>query len=543
MFNNKLSLYFPSQYKPSAKQAATLDKIGSALNRGKFVICCAPTGSGKSLIAKTIAEVTNNPTDTFCSLINSYEAYKQDFTGRYVNDDDCIDEPPFGAFALTITKSLQDQYTDLFNDTSLLKGKMNYVCSVDDNYMVDLAPCTFVPKLKERCWGSNCCPYYSARNNALLSKFSVLNYKMFLALPSHVKRKNVIICDEASELEEELIRQFSSEINYDKLDQYRIGVKKIISDNKEKVRIWICDLLEKITDQIDKLTQTFTEQPELITKGDRIKYQYLKNLHNSLTTTESMWSVCDYIIDFNSERVQLTPLHANALASHIFDYADKIVLMSATIIDHKHFAKSLGITDYEYIEMESDFDSKKSPIYVSSAYKLNYKLLKSNLPKICKQIEQIVEHHKDEKGVIHTHTQEITNFIRDRLNQSDRLLFRDEYANNETILRMHKETNKPTVLVSPSLAYGVDLKDDLARFQIIVKLPFFPLGSKRIKKLFDNDPEWYENKMLNAVVQASGRATRSNKDHSITYILDATFLNIIKKSKNKLPKHFIDRIH
>jgi ATP-dependent DNA helicase DinG len=541
--NNKLSLYFPTGYKPTNKQAAVIDKIGNALDKHKFVICCAPTGSGKSMIARTIAELTDKPTDSFRSLITSYEAYKQDFTGRYVNSEECHDEPPFGAFALTITKSLQDQYSDLFNDSSLLKGKMNYVCDVDDNFMVDLAPCTFVPRMKEKCWSDNRCPYYSARNEALLSRFSVLNYKMFLALPGHVKRKNIIICDEASELEEELIRQFSAEINYDKLQSYKIDVKKLISDNKERARIWICQLIEKITDQIDKTTQMLSEQPELITKAERIKFQYLKNLHNSLSTLESMWSACEYVVDVSSDKVTFTPLHANELSKHIFDYADKIVLMSATIIDHKHFAKSLGITDYKYIEMDSDFDASKSPIYVSSAYKLNYKLLKTNLPKICKQVQDIISHHKNDKGIIHTHTQEITNFLRDRLPYSDRLLFRDEHSNNETILRMHKETQKPTILVSPSLAYGVDLKDELARFQIIIKLPFFPLGSKRVKKLFDIDPDWYENKMLNAIVQASGRATRSSNDYSITYILDATFVNIIKKSKNKLPKHFIDRIH
>ena len=101
----------------------------------------------------------------------------------------------------------------------------------------------------------------------------------------------------------------------------------------------------------------------------------------------------------------------------------------------------------------------------------------------------------------------------------------------------------PTILVSPSLVYGIDLKDDLARFQIIVKLPFLPLSSKRIKRLFDLDSTWYENKMLNAVVQASGRATRNKDDYSSTYILDGNFINVVKRARGKLPKYFIDRIH
>ncbi len=539
----KLSLYFPDPYTPSTQQTNILNKIGAALEKNKFVICCAPTGSGKSLLAKTIGNTSQQPTKEFAELITSYLAYKQDFTGNYNYAQECNEEPSSGAFTLTITKSLQDQYTSLFPDTSLLKGKSNYVCSVDENYTVDLAPCTFVPRLKDKCCSNNVCPYYNARNKAILSQFSVLNYKMFLALPDHVKKKNVIICDEASELEEELIRQFSAEIVYKTLEQYGIPFKKLITDNKEKARIWIYSLIENISVKIEFLNNAFSQHPNIISKTDRIQYQYLKTLHRTLSTLDSTWKDCEYVLEVDANRALFTPLRANTLSKYIFNSADKIILLSATIIDHKHFAKSLGINEYIYIEAESEFDPSKSPIYISSAHKLNYKNLKVVLPKICDQIQEIVNHHKTEKGIIHTHTQEITNYLQARLGGDGRFLFRDTFANNEQILKEHKSSKKPTILVSPSLAFGVDLKDDLARFQIIVKLPFFPLGSKRVKKLAQTDPDWYENKMLNSVVQAAGRATRSKKDHAVTYILDATFLNIVKKVKNKLPNHFIERIH
>ncbi len=540
---DNLLTFFPEPYTPSNQQTHLIAQIEKALKKHKFVICCAPTGSGKSLIAKTVSGGSSEPTKTFAKLVTSYEIFKQDFAGNYINDVDCLEEPSCGAFALTITKSLQDQYLSLFNKIDILKGKSNYTCSVDDNFTVELAPCIFAPKLKERCWGENKCPYYNARNNALLSPFAVLNYKMFLALPSHTKRKNMIICDEASELEEELVRQFSAEIDYSRLEQYNISVKKLISDNKQRARVWVYKLIELLTLEIENFLEQTAKAPQLITKSQKIRYQYLKNLHTSLSTIDSMWDKCEYIIDVSASKVYLTPLHADVLSQHIFNYGDKIVLMSATIIDHKHFAKQLGITDYAYIEAQSDFDASKSPIYVSSQYKLNYQNLKNTLPKICNQIKEIVDHHKDEKGIIHTHTQEITNIIQTKLGNDTRYLFRGLEATNEDILKQHYKTEKPTIIVSPSLMFGVDLKDDLARFQIIVKLPFLPFSSKRIKTLFKKDPDWYENKMLNAIVQASGRATRGKQDFSVTYILDGNFVNIVKKSRNKLPKHFIDRIH
>lgn len=543
MISNKLLSFFPSEYTPTDQQCNLIEKIEKGLETNKFVVCCAPTGSGKSLLAKTVAGLADKPSDEMRELITSYAAFKQDFSGNYTYEDECKSQPAFGAFVLTITKSLQDQYMSLFSSADMLKGKANYICNVDDTFTVDLAPCTFASAIKEDCLSKNKCAYYNARTTALLSEFATLNYKMFMALPSHVKRKNIIICDEASELEEELVRQFSAEINYDKLSQYNIEINTLITDNKERARTWIYQLIDKVNQAADDILAVAAKKLGLVSKSDKIKYQYLKSLHSSLTTIDSLWDKCDYIIDQDVTKVTLTPLHANILAQNVFQYADKVILMSATIIDHKHFASSLGIKEYAYVEEKSDFDPEKSPIYVSSAFKLNYQNLKSELPKISEAIKKIVAHHKDDKGVIHTHTQDITNILRDKLSRDERFLFRDVNTNNEELLKQHSLSSDPTVLVSPSLTYGVDLKDDLARFQIIVKLPFLPLSSKRIKKMFELDKTWYENKMLNSIVQAAGRATRSKDDHSVTYILDGNFINIIRRSGNRLPKHFIDRIH
>lgn len=535
--------HFPDTFTPSKLQIDVINKIDRAFSAGKkFVICCAPTGSGKSFISKTLANTSDQPTEAFEQLIRSYDAYKVDFDGNYSYEQECKNEPSFGAFALTITKSLQDQYQELFTGTDSLKGKTNYVCDVDKNYDTELAPCTFAPMLRDTCWAENRCPYYNARNEALLSQFAVLNYKMFLSLPGHVKRKNYLICDEASELEDELIRQFSAEINYEKLDSYGISCEKLATDSRDRAFGWMNTLIDNISSELSNFLSKANKKQNLLSQVEKIKYHFLKNVHRSLTVIQSHWHECEFIIDIDAKRAIFTPLHANTLSKYIFNHGEKIVLMSATIIDHKHFAKSLGITDYEYIEVESTFDSNKSPIYISSKYKPSYNTLQNMLPGICEQIKLITEHHKNDKGLIHTHTNAITSFIKERL-KDDRYLCRDTNNTNEDILKLHTESADPTVLVSPSLVYGIDLKDNLARFQIIVKLPFLPLSSKRIKKLFESDKDWYENKMLNAVVQAAGRATRNKDDFSSTYILDGNFINVVKRARSKLPKHFIDRIH
>jgi len=535
--------HFPRDYNPSDQQIELIRSVERAFNSGKkFVICCAPTGSGKSFLAKTLSGLSSQPTQKFIENVVSYAAFKQDFSGNYINEIDCISQPPFGTFALTITKSLQDQYLKLFPDTDILKGKTNYLCDVDQNFDVETAPCVLVPKIKEECWEKNRCPYYNSRNAAVLSRFAVLNYKMFLSLPNHVKRKSFIICDEASELEDELVKRFSAEINYERLKSYGIEYKTLVTDSREKARAWIYELIFNVSEKINQIINRVNKKQRTFSQPEKIKIQYLKNLHNSLTTVDNLWRDCEYVIDKDASRVIFTPLHVSKLTKYIFDFTDNVLLMSATIIDHKNFAKTLGIENYEYVEVDSDFDAQKSPIYVSSKNKLNYKNLMHTLPAICDQIKSIIEHHKNEKGIIHTHSMDITNFIKNKLSTNKRFLFRDITANNEAILKEHYETDFPTILVSPSLAFGVDLKDHLARFQIIIKLPYPPLSSKYIKKRFETNKEWYENKMLNSLVQACGRATRSKNDYSTTYILDGNIVNTLKRTKDKLPKSFIDRI-
>lgn len=540
MYSRYLSK-FPDNYTPSRQQIDLIKRIEDAYKQGyKYVICSAPTGSGKSFISKTIGNISNKCTEEFRELITSYKAFKQDYIGNYSAEIECLDQPPSGAFALTITKSLQDQYESLFNETPLLKGKSNYQCQVNTDVDVENAPCLLTPKLKEECWSKNICPYYNARNKALIDQFSVLNYKMFLTLPGHVKRKNFIVCDEASELEDEIVKHFSVFIDPDKIKLLGVSIPYLYTDNIEEVYKWLNTLMITVGEHVEKLNDKHNNKFTQLNINDKVKLNYFKNLHRTLNLIEETWSKCEYLCQREGKTVRVMPLRVDALAKYIFDYGENILLMSATIVDHKSFAKSLGITEYKYVEVDSTFDSKKAPIHISSTNKLNRSNMQKVLPSMAAQISQICEAHKNEKGIIHTHTLQITQFLQKSL-KSDRFLFRDVESKNENILSKHTRSPEPTVLVSPSMTFGVDLRDDLARFQIIVKGAFLPLSDVRVKRLFDEDKVWYTNKMLINLVQACGRGIRSKEDYCVTYILDGTLFDIIVQNKDKLPKYFIDR--
>ena len=97
---------------------------------------------------------------------------------------------------------------------------------------------------------------------------------------------------------------------------------------------------------------------------------------------------------------------------------------------------------------------------------------------------------------------------------------------------------EPTVLLSPSMQEGVDLRGDYSRFQIICKVPFPYLGDKVVKKRMSKWPEWYSTQTAKTVIQAVGRSVRSEDDHAVTYILDEGWRYFYNRHKEYFPQDF-----
>ena len=112
-------------------------------------------------------------------------------------------------------------------------------------------------------------------------------------------------------------------------------------------------------------------------------------MSNSISNILKYKNDASWIIDRQKNVVNFIPLKVDTLSKNIFSHGDKILLMSATIVDHVKFAKSLGIDDYEYIEADSSFEASKSPIYISTKHKLNHANLNEKIALIAEQIKGI----------------------------------------------------------------------------------------------------------------------------------------------------------
>ena len=270
---------------------------------------------------------------------------------------------------------------------------------------------------------------------------------------------------------------------------------------------------------------------------------------NNILSNQRNWIVSEIKKEnYEAVRVELKPLDVSRYCKALFEKCAKTLIMSATILDHKVFCRNIGLNPdkVKFIRISSDFPLEHRPIIPLNIVYLNYTNLQSKEVKlaIAKAVDNLMTLHNNHKGIIHTTSYEQLHFIKENISQTNarRLIVTDPEIQRDEVIFQHTKTMKPTVLISPSLHTGLDLKDELSRFQIITKMPY-PNKSDRWTNAKRNvDTDWYYWQTALKLIQAYGRSVRSQDDWAKTYILDSAFGYFVKRNKGILPSWFIQAI-
>src|SRR5919202_5753538 len=300
---------------------------------------------------------------------------------------------------------------------------------------------------------------------------------------------------------------------------------------------------------------------ELAIDAIRDTERLTKTINNILSNPKN-WIVSEIKKEnYEVVRVELKPLDISSYCKALFEKCSKTLIMSATILNHKTFCKSIGLIPPEekrgekddnndkvkFIQVQSDFPIEKRPIYPLNIAYLNFNNLQLQEVKssITKTIDNLMSLHKNDKAIIHTTSYDQLNFIKENLSITNarRLIVTDPEIQRDEIIKQHTDNPvKPTVLISPSLHTGLDLKDELSRFQIITKVPYPNKSDRWTNAKREVDSDWYYWQTALKLIQAYGRSVRSKDDWARTYILDSAFGYFVKKNKAILPSWFIQAI-
>ena len=522
---------------PRNTQIKLINKINFAIGEGyKNIILEAGTGIGKSAIATTLA--------------NMYE----------------------DSYILTMTKQLQEQYLDDFGDMLVeIKGKGNYKC----NYK---GTCDFCIKSEYNIAKCSDCDYLIAFRKAKKSKNVITNYDFMYRVGvdnQMLDPRQLLILDEAHNLERKMLMLSSHELNREYIStKFGIDIfEELMKGEKSYYHIknnsvyWIevCKKLMKACgENIEKIEGTgkdvqvtldeFESNPSKYSNVDYVEKQILESDLKEFNSIKLGLESGDLIIDVPELKLikdnkmdifaEFKPYSVSDATQNLLSFGETKIFLTGTLGDMKKFCKwnNINPDNTYYIYEKSPFEVSNRPIYID--FVGNMSGSRRNVPnwknkRAILKIKELIDRYPNQKGVIHTSSNEQAFWIMDNLKEY-KLLFVGGESRNE-VLKEFNERNDGVILIGASIKDGVDLKGDLCRFQIIFKVPY-PQLNEQVKFRKSLDPSWYYYQAVMAIMQAYGRGIRDKEDYCDMYIIDSNFKRLFDFNYNFFNEYFIEAL-
>ncbi|MFC7176546.1 helicase C-terminal domain-containing protein [Halosegnis marinus] len=517
---------FPAPSFRGAQQEA-LRRIRAAFEAGNDVVLVrAPTGSGKSLLARAIAGCAKTPGET-----DDVEAYGAYYTTPQVSQLDDVEGD------------------DLLDDFSIIRGKGNYDCILpgETDTPVTEAPCAretgFDCPVKHRC------PYFSDR--AIASNRNIaamtLAYFMQTAGSDVFGKRDVVVVDEAHGLAE------------------WAEMYATIDLSPGRVPVWdACEppAVEGLTDvegYAERLLRVCgRRQEELRSNAELSRSEVAERDRLAELTRELQWFLEDardpespttWVVDQDDRgAITVKPMDPARYLHHtVWDRGNKFALLSATILNKEAFCASCGLNpdNVALVDVPHTFPLEHRPLYDVTCGKMTYEHRDETLPKVARTVVRLMQHHPDEKGLVHAHSYAIAERLVEHLRDmgvGGRVRTHDS-ENRDAALLGWKAEDSNAVFVSVKMEEALDLKGDRCRWQVICKAPYPNTRDSRVaRRLEEGQWGWYYRAALRTVIQAAGRVVRAPDDYGATYLADSSLLDLFERAAHDTPDWFAEQV-
>lgn len=545
--------HFPfSSMRDEQRRAIEFALDAFLVQKKRFVILELGTGCGKSAIGVTLSR------------------YLAEHGGKTFIEVNGEQEETTGAYVLTTQKILQAQYMDDFGPDSgrdlmrSLKSANNYQCRfqqemrcADSKRLLKQLGKQLDGSDFQKCCRFNC-PYTLDKQEFMSHPLGITNFSYFLAETMYAKQltpRSLLVIDECHNIENELGKFV--EVSFSERFARQLGIKVPKLDTDAAVVDWIKGPykkgVQKTIRELEKKLEASYSQGGTSGLGDISKrYEMLDKHICKVNRFIESYNPDNWVMNpvktppgesKGGRKFEFKPVDVSSFGrEYLYRFGNRVVLMSATVVDKETFCKSVGIdpNDCAFLHIASPFPVQNRPIHFLGVGSMSKDNIESTLPKMVQVVQQLLDLHKDDKGIIHCVNYRIAKYIVDNI-KSPRLLLHDA-ENREDIIDFHLKSADPTVLVSPSMTEGVDLSDDASRFQILCKVPFPYLGDKVIQLRKQKNAGWYACQTARAVIQAFGRSIRNERDHATSYILDSDWTMFFRRNSGMFPPEFSEAL-
>ncbi len=528
MHPERLTTEFPAPSFRGAQETA-LARIREAFAAGNDVVLVrAPTGSGKSLLARAVAGCARRPGEA--APVDAHGAY---YTTPQVSqlDDVAGDE--------------------LLDDFAVIRGKSNYDCILpgETETPVSEAPCAretgFDCPVKHRC------PYFSDRaiasNRAIAAM--TLAYFMQTAGSDVFGKRDVVVVDEAHGLAE--WAEMYATID---LSPARVPVWDACEPPAVDGLADVEGYAERLLRVCGRRQEELRGQSELsraeVAERDRLA-ELVRELGWFLEDASDPESPTTWVVDQADgagSAVTVKPMDPARYLHHtVWDRGNKFALLSATILNKEAFCAGAGLdpATVALVDVPHTFPLEHRPLYDVTCGKMTYDHRDETLPKVARTVVRLMQRHPEEKGLVHAHSYAIADRLVSHLEDmgvGGRVRAHDRESRDDALAGWKREASN-AVFVAVKMEEALDLHGDLCRWQVICKAPYPNTRDSRVaRRLEEGQWGWYYRTALRTVIQAAGRVVRAPDDHGATYLADSSLLDLFERAHGDLPTWFADQV-
>lgn len=422
-------------------------------------------------------------------------------------------------------KSLQRQYAESYPHLQTLFGKGNYPCLNSVALLGDQPTADDCePGKKLRKWCNDNCPYPLAKQEFLASVGGVLNYPKFLLDKQLVTEfePEYLFCDEAHLLSRTVLDYVGLEFFWSskQLQKYISGT---FPEGLPQHMAF-----PMAVDWLKSLQESLELHKPLEPKhgGQMYPYRWHKNCTSKVNTTlhHMLQEPSCWYVESDNNHLLIKPKTARFDFMPLFDRAQKIILMSATI--SQYTLRELGIIDYEWIEIPHSRPGWLRLIHDLKAPKMGWRSSDSDRWAWTEaQAKALNSRPPEHTGLIHVSSYDMANDLAYRLGKHTkrRLLVPDRGIGTEELYEQWMNIHDDgTIIITPNAWEGWDCGKD--SINIIAKVPFTPIrfesdgnGSKvpvgydTHRYVYDTDVA--QSETAEKLMQGEGRIRRGKDEH------------------------------
>lgn len=526
-------LGFDAEQFPSYRTAQLEALEWIAYGEKRFYAACVPTGSGKGLLAVSLAKLTGARTAV-----------------------------------LTMTKGLQGQYLrDHARDGLVdIRGRANYDCPEHDTdcRTASRLGCSLCPKE---------CDYERAKKIARNSGIITTNYAYWLAVHDHadgIKRRKdevrelegigenpieLLILDEAHSAPEAISNYLGLRLYETELDRFDTWPE---GEELKEWSQWSRQAVKRLEKELAS-----AELELLNTKEPKKRKRLIEFMHKSEglvsrlerveTAREGEWVVERR--ETGRGRVwSFDVIQPGRYAErYLFNGIPKVVFMSATLRPKVRELMWVGKEQFEFREWRRVFQRSRCPIYYvppvlnEKAIRITRKASDEQLDAWVAHIDALIDARLDRRVVVITTSYKYQERLMSESRHSRYMIGNtneDDSPSAQEVFEEFVSSKPPVVLCSPSFGTGWDFKGDRCEFLIISKIPLrVPGGSSKLMAArLERDKEWGSYETMQDVVQYCGRPQRSEEDRAEVVITDASWEWFGHRNKHLAPQGFVGEV-